>query len=62
MRYLFKRPADTPSAACGRCIWFSQDTAEGWGRCALWREKRWYKCMICVEYECDPDIPIELGQ
>lgn len=59
MRYLFKRPADTPETACGRCIWFSQDTVEGWGRCVLRGDRRWYKFTTCVEYEYDPNIPIE---
>ena len=62
MGYLFKRPADTPITSCGRCIWFYQDTAEGWGRCVLRRDRKWYRCMTCVDYEHDSGIPIEPGQ
>lgn len=49
----FKRPSDTPAAACGRCFWWKQNKTEGWGRCAIFREKRWYKCMVSPEYEFD---------
>lgn len=51
MRSDYKLPADCPLAACGRCIWWQQKDAEGWGQCQLFREKRWYKCMVCPEYE-----------
>lgn len=46
-------PADTPAAACGRCIWWKQTTQDGWGRCMVYKEKRWYKSMVCLEYEQD---------
>lgn len=33
-----------------------QTTEEGWGRCALKRDRAWYQCMVCCEYEMVPDI------
>lgn len=53
MRSNYQMPNDVPHAACGRCEWWKQNTMEGWGRCVLLREKRWYKCMVCPEYEVD---------
>ena len=56
MRGKFKVPADVPSAACGRCIWFKLDRPDGWGKCLVGRGTFFYKCMVCEEYEFDADI------
>lgn len=53
MKDKVKRPGDIPAAACGRCIWWYNETEEGQGHCAVWDEKRYYKCMVCPEYEFD---------
>lgn len=52
----FLVPKDLPAAACGRCLWWQQSDSEGWGQCLVHREKRWYKCMVCPEYEMDAHI------
>lgn len=59
MRGKYKIPKDVPSAACGRCIWFKPDYKEGWGKCLIHDEKRYYKCMVCSEYELETDIELE---
>lgn len=51
----YQRPADTPAAACGRCIWWTQTNAEGEGNCTIWDDSRFYKCMVCYEYERELD-------
>lgn len=53
MRSKYTRPADTPAAACGRCLWWEQTDNEGNGTCLIWKEARWHKCMVCAEYEMD---------
>ena len=53
----FKRPVDTPVAACGRCMWWNQTDEEGNGYCLDCSESRWYKCMVCEEYDMDPYFP-----
>lgn len=50
----FKRPTDTPAAACGRCFWWEQRTDDGWGRCLVQKTKMYYKCIVCSEYEFEP--------
>ena len=59
MRGKYKIPKDVPAAACGRCIWFKLDYKEGWGKCLVHREKRYYKCMVCSEYDFDIEIELE---
>ena len=49
----FKIPVDAPAACCARCIWWKQTNVQGEGTCAIWSERRWYKCMVCPEYEFD---------
>lgn len=57
MKTRFQRPNDTPAAACGRCLWWKQIDNQGWGKClVLKNEKRWYKCMVCPEYEFEPTL------
>lgn len=56
MKSKYKLPAGLPKHACGRCVWWTQTTEEGWGRCALKRDRFWYQCMVCCEYEMVPDI------
>lgn len=56
MESRFRVPKDVPAAACGRCVWWQQKDAEGWGKCLLKRGSFWYKCMVCCEYEFDPDV------
>jgi hypothetical protein len=53
----FARPADTPKSACGRCCWWKQTNEVGSGHCSIWDESRWYKCMVCDEYDMEPDDP-----
>lgn len=53
MSSLFKRPEDTPAAACGRCIWWQQTDSDGWGCCVFLRRLRWHKNMVCGDYEMD---------
>ena len=50
----YKLPHDTPAHACGRCFWWRPNKDEGWGRCLVHHEKRWYACMTCSEYEFEP--------
>ena len=57
MARIFDRPMDTPKIACGRCYWWKQKNSEGSGHCKIWNESRWYKCMVCPEYEMEPDAP-----
>lgn len=54
MKSKFEIPKDLPAAACGRCVWWLQTDAEGWGDCLVVNDKRWYQCMICNEYDQDP--------
>ena len=54
MRGRYQRPSDMPAACCGRCEWFRPGNAEGNGRCTQWGETRYYKCMVCLEYELSP--------
>lgn len=58
MKNRFTVPKDLPAAACGRCIWWWATENEGNGKCHIWNEKRWYKCMVCPEYDFDSDINI----
>ena len=51
MKSKFEIPAGLPAHACGRCLWWRQIDAEGWGKCRLNLEKRWYQCLVCPEYE-----------
>lgn len=62
MNSKFKRPADTPAAACARCMWWVQKKEDGWGLCLCFKEKRYYKCMVCAEYELDPEAITRPGQ
>lgn len=56
MKRAYIIPADTPAAACGRCLWFTANLdKDGFAQCVYWRERRYYKCMICPEYENDND-------
>lgn len=55
----FTIPLDLPRAACGRCMWYDALDNQGWGRCMIHREDRYYKCMICDEYEEKTDINFE---
>lgn len=59
MKGKFKIPKDVPAAACGRCIWFKPDYKDGMGKCLVYGEKRYYKCMVCSEYEFDSEIELE---
>lgn len=54
MKGKYRRPSDMPAACCGRCEWYQQDDADGNGRCMLYGSKRYYKCMVCEEYELEP--------
>ena len=56
MRSKYRLPRDLPAAACGRCLWWKQIDADGWGQCLVQDEKTWYKCMVCSEYEMDNEI------
>ena len=56
MKDKFPIPSDVPAAACGRCMWFMCMAADGWGICLLDDSRHWYKCMVCEEYEMDPEI------
>lgn len=57
MKRAYVLPADTPAAACGRCLWFIANMYnDGYGQCVYWQEKRFYKCMVCDEYELDTDV------
>lgn len=60
MKSKYNLPDGCPSAACGRCMWWQQKDEEGWGQCLLYKEKRWFKCMVCPEYEQDPDARLSL--
>lgn len=55
MKSKYQLPADCPAVACGRCMWWKQKDEVGWGQCLVYKDKRWYKCMVCPEYEFDPD-------
>ena len=55
MRGRYPRPSDMPAACCGRCFWYQQDDADGNGHCVLDGCKRYYKCMVCEEYEFEPN-------
>lgn len=46
-------PTDLPAAACGRCYWFNLRDNQGNGKCLIFEEARYYKCMPCDEYEMD---------
>lgn len=56
MKGKYPIPSDLPAAACGRCMWFKCIKSDGWGKCLLDGSSHWYKCMVCVEYEFDPEI------
>jgi hypothetical protein len=58
MKGKFKIPADVPAAACGRCIWFKLDRPDGFGKCRIWNDMYFYKCMVCEEYELDSEIDL----
>ncbi len=47
----YPKLSDMPAVCCGRCAWYHQVDADGNGRCLLDGCKRYYKCMVCVEYE-----------
>lgn len=53
---LYPIPADLPQHACGRCVWFRNDTKDGNGTCLAMRGRKYYKCMVCEEYELDPEV------
>lgn len=56
MKRVIVIPADTPAAACGRCLWFNGPlTTIGRATCIYWRERRHYKSMVCDEYEVDTE-------
>lgn len=57
MDSIYERPADTPAAACGRCMWWKQTDEEGNGQCVICNESRWYKCQVCEEYDMDSYSP-----
>lgn len=54
MRSQYQRPSDMPAACCGRCAWFHQNDKDGNGHCLLDGYLRYYKCMVCEEYELEP--------
>lgn len=60
MKSEYTVPRDLPAAACGRCVWNKPITSEGWGMCLIYRERRWYKCMVCPEYDQDPEPNLEV--
>lgn len=47
----YPKLSDMPAVCCGRCMWYHQIDADGYGRCLLYGSKRYYKCMVCTEYE-----------
>lgn len=56
MKRVISIPADTPAAACGRCLWFTaQLDKDGYAQCVYWRERCYYKSMACDEYEVDTE-------
>lgn len=55
MKSNHKLPADVPAHGCGRCMWWKQTTPDGWGMCLLQKHPHWYQCMVCDEYEFDPE-------
>lgn len=55
MRSKYQLPKDCPAAACGRCMWWQQQNAEGQGKCLLKEGKFFYKSMVCCEYEYDEE-------
>lgn len=59
MRGKYKIPKDVPAAACGRCFWFKPNFKSGMGKCFVHGEKRYYKCMVCSEYELDTELELE---
>ena len=56
MKTKYKMKPDLPAAACGRCMWFELGNDQGDGRCLVHKEYRYYKCMVCDEYDLDTDI------
>lgn len=49
-------PKDAPAASCAYCWWYTcRLDKDGFAKCLLHREKRYYKCMICPEYEFVPE-------
>lgn len=56
MKGRYPVPHDLPAAACGRCMWFKIFDQSGNGHCLISGEPRWYKCMVCPEYEFDPNV------
>lgn len=59
MKGKYRIPKDVPAEACGRCLWFKPDYKDGYGKCLVHGVKRYYKCMVCSEYEQDSEIEIE---
>lgn len=51
-------PSDCLRVACGFCEWFffSNIDNDGFGDCAIYGEKRYYKCMVCSEFELNYEI------
>ena len=49
-------PKDAPAACCARCMWYTciLDN-DGFALCLVHRERRYYKCMVCSEYDFDPE-------
>lgn len=43
-------------SCCARCTWWSNEYGFPMGRCQILDEPRWYQCMVCDEYEVDPDV------
>lgn len=42
-----------PMDCCGKCVWWNRSPQKGYGKCMLFKEKIWYSCMPCAEYERD---------
>lgn len=56
MKREYNIPKDSPAACCARCMWYKcKLDKDGFAQCLMYREKRYYKCMVCPEYELDPE-------
>lgn len=56
MRRKYIIPSDSPAVCCARCWWHAPIIdKDGFSYCIIHREKRYYKCMVCSEYEIDPE-------
>ena len=56
MKGRYPLPQDLPAAACGRCLWFKLTKNDGYGQCLVRPgQLYYYKCMVCAEYEQDPN-------